>query len=102
MPRSGLKWARVRLPAMMLWLVACIPSGSIDRQAYRHGRVGYRVGALPAGWQPIHFKGENLAFRHHAGGTIAAKGHCPAKEDVPLAVLTNHLLFGIETKREYG
>ena len=35
-----------------------------------------------------------------AGGTIASHASCADADDVPLDVLTNHLLFGLEHKQE--
>ncbi len=100
MPSIDLKGARLWLLAAALLLASC--ATTVTRQAYRHGRLDYRVGALPAEWQPIRFRGANLAFRHRSGGTITASGYCPGGDDVPLEVLTNHLLFGIKTRSELG
>jgi len=60
----------------------------------------YRVAEPPAAWQRIGSTGDSLAFHHPAGGVIAANATCDDREDVPLDVLTNHLLFGIEQRRE--
>lgn len=102
MPRTSLVWARGLLAAVTLLQLGCAAGGSVTRESYRRGRLAYRVGPLPAEWQPWHVKGAHLVFHHRAGGTIAASGQCPAGDDVPLAVLTSHLLFGIETRQELG
>jgi hypothetical protein len=68
----------------------------------RYGDAAYRVGTLPLAWARIHRKGADLVFQHPGGGTVAVSSQCPAPEDVSLNVLTNHLLFGIDVKREYG
>jgi len=102
MSPNPLRWTRGLATALTALQLACAAGGSVTRESYRRGAVAYRVGPLPADWQPLAFKGTNLAFRHPGGGMIAASAQCPAREDVPLAVLTNHLLFGIETKEDRG
>lgn len=102
MPRIGLQRARGLLAAVTLLQLACAAGGDVTRQSYHRGRLAYRVGPLPAEWQPQHFKGAQLVFHHQGGGTIAAGAKCPTGDDVPLAVLTRHLLFGIETQQELG
>jgi hypothetical protein len=54
--------------------------------------------SLPRGWSPV--AQHRGAAHHESGGTIAANVHCDDYKDVPLDVLTNHLLFGIENKHE--
>jgi len=43
-----------------------------------------------------------MVYHHRGGGSISVSGKCqPGRiEDVPLDVLTNHLLFGVEVLRE--
>jgi hypothetical protein len=77
-------------------LLACASTGQRTEQIYARGNVWYQVGALPATWQPFHAKGSEVAFHNRSGGTVAASAQCPSKDDVPLDVLTNHLLFGFE------
>jgi hypothetical protein len=60
----------------------------------------YRVTPPAAGWQRVGTPGDSVAFSHPAGGTMAAHATCQDAEDVPLDVLTNHLLFGVEQRRE--
>jgi hypothetical protein len=59
-----------------------------------------RVGTLPAAWQRVRDDGGSVAFHHAAGGTIVSAISCGDGDDVPLDVLTNHLLLGIEGRRE--
>lgn len=77
---------------------ACAPTGRLTNQVYTRGRITYRIGALPAAWQPVQVKGAEVAFHHRSGGTIAASAQCPSGEDIPLDVLTNHLLFGFASQ----
>ena len=61
---------------------------------------GYHVEAPSPAWTRLAPDGQRIAFHHADGGTIAANVTCDKSDDVPLDVLTNHLLFGIEERRE--
>jgi hypothetical protein len=67
---------------------------------YRDAQIAYRVGPLPERWRRFDLPGGNVAFRHEGGGSILANGRCSGVKDVPLDVLTNQALFGIEQKQE--
>lgn len=87
---------------MLLGLVlAACSSATFDGSIYRHADVQYRVGRLPAGWSQLKIEDAQLAFRHAEGGTLLANAWCGTDhiEDLPLDVLTNHLLFGVEATR---
>jgi hypothetical protein len=91
----------IRLFGLLALLGACASSGSFVDQTYRRAGVAYRVGALPSSWKRISAKGGDIVFRRGDGGTIAASSLCAGGEDVPLDVLTNHLLFGVERQTEH-
>lgn len=59
-----------------------------------------RTGTLPAAWQRVRDDGGSVAFHHTSGGTIVSAISCGDADDVPLDVLTTHLLLGIEGRRE--
>ncbi len=59
-------------------------------------------GPLPAAWREVRRGAESVAFHHGGGGTIAVDTTCEDADDVPLDVSTNHLLIGIEERREHG
>jgi hypothetical protein len=80
-------------------LLGCVSSSFVDQQ-YRRGNIAFRVGSLPAPWVQAAVGHGNLSFRHPQGGTVVVNAQCPTRDDVPLDVLTNHLLFGIKTKKE--
>lgn len=61
-----------------------------------------RSGTLPAGWERVRDRGDSVAYHHAGGGTIVSARSCGDADDVPLDVLTNHLLLGIEGRRELG
>lgn len=58
------------------------------------------LGPLPAQWQPLRTGSGDRAYHHQHGGVISSRVLCQGVDDVPLDVLTNHLLFGIEERRE--
>lgn len=72
--------------------------------SYRHdnvflsGRDHFRVGSLPATWKRMRVKAYAIAFHNEGlGATIATDAFCgPAYEDLPLNLLTSHLLAGVE------
>lgn len=83
-------------------LLGCAPTGHFVSQVYRRGAITYQLGALPPPWKRIGLRGPDLVFRHPDGGTIATNAQCPCRDDVPLHVLTNHLLFGVEAQKEHA
>lgn len=64
--------------------------------------VAYSIGPLSAEWTRSHVHAGDLVYHHRNGGTISVSGKCqPGRvEDVPLDVLTNHLLFDVQVLRE--
>ena len=59
-----------------------------------------RVGTLPPGWERVRDSGGAVAYHHAGGGTIVSARSCSDGDDVPLDVLTTHLLLGIEGRVE--
>lgn len=90
----------VRAALLVLALAGCGPDGSFVDGVYRDREVAYRVGPLAPAWRRVRIGGGHLAFHHHDGGSILANATCERIDDVPLDVLTNHLLFGIERRAE--
>ncbi|MCG3172738.1 MAG: hypothetical protein GMKNLPBB_00893 [Myxococcota bacterium] len=86
--------------ALTAVLAACAHRPSFEDNVYRDGRVAYRVGPLGEGWERVGIEDGQLAFRHAQGGGILAQATCDGMDDVSLDVLTNHLLFGVEERKE--
>jgi len=87
--------------ALLVCLLAgCGFRGDLTGTVYRDGPVVFRIGALPGAWKRVQVADGQLAFHHADGGTIMAHATCEDRADVSLDVLTNHLLFGIDQRRE--
>jgi hypothetical protein len=93
--------ATLTLPASVgLWLaLAACATSSFSGGVYRNSQTAYRVGPLDATWERFHVSDCNLAFRNPAGGSIMANATCDVR-DLPLDVLTNQSLIGLEQKQE--
>jgi hypothetical protein len=59
-----------------------------------------RAGDAHGDWQLVHRDDVVLSYHHPQGGTIAAGLSCDDADDVPLDVLINHLLVGVEQRHE--
>jgi hypothetical protein len=76
---------------------ACGGAGAhFDGGVYRDGPVAFHVGAVPAGWTPVHVERATLAYRDEAHrASILLDGRCQQRDDdVPLLALTDHLVAG--------
>jgi hypothetical protein len=70
--------------------------------AHLHGNIyedreaRYRIGDLGGGWEPVHVASANdLAWHDPSTGAIVqVNASCDPSADIPLSVLTNHLLAG--------
>jgi hypothetical protein len=82
--------------------LGCGTRGQLVGDVYRDGAVSFRIGRLPSTWRRVQVAGGQLAFHHAEGGSILVHATCQPRADVPLDVLTNHLLFGFEDRRELG
>ena len=89
--------------AALVGVAACGATPRYQAGIYRRGSLGFRVGELPSGWQrtrAVHGASDGVTFHHAGGGTVHAGGDCDHPEDVPLDVLSNHLLIGFEDRKE--
>src|SRR4051794_7848232 len=73
----------------------------LEGSIYRDAHVTFRVGDVPAGWQPISVEDASLAYRDEAHrASVLVNARCGRKDDdTPLAALTAHLVMGT-TDRE--
>jgi hypothetical protein len=87
-------------PLVFALLLAGCASARLVGNVYRDGPLAFRVGALPPEWREVRAAEGPLAFHHRAGGSISAHAACESADDVPLDVLTNHLLIGFQPRHE--
>lgn len=92
--------ADICLLTLALLAQSCAGRATFEQNVYRRGATAYRVGGLSSLWLRVYGKGPDLVFRHRHGGTIVANSQCRSGEDVPLEVLQNHLLFGMDRQAE--
>jgi hypothetical protein len=93
---------RSLLPIGVLAVCAILgcATGSFEGSVFRDSETAYRVGPLDPRWHRFDLSDANLAFHDDAGGTILANAFCSDISDVPLDVLTNQALMGLEQKQE--
>lgn len=91
-----------RISASLWLVVAACATSSFKDGVYRDSHTAYRVGPLDSSWERFSLSDCNLAFRHHAGGSILANATCEGIHDVSLDVLTNQALMGFDQRREQG
>ncbi len=84
--------------AVGLALLAGCGGATFANGVYRGDHVVFRVGPLPPRWRQVDAKSD-VAFRAPGGGTIYANVECK-KEDAPLDILANNLIYGIDVKSE--
>jgi hypothetical protein len=88
--------------AIALVALAACATSSFSGGVFRNSETAYRVGPLDASWVRDKPTDCNLAWRNPAGGTIMVNALCEGIRDVPLDVLTNQALFGLDQKQEHS
>jgi hypothetical protein len=74
---------------------ACAGNGAAGPNVVQGDGFAFRIGDVPAGWEPIEVSDAAVAWRDEDdGGTVVVNGRCGKDgEDVPLASLTQHLFL---------
>jgi hypothetical protein len=83
--------------SLSLAVVGCGGGGPHLRgNVYEDAEARYRIGDLGSGWQPVHVAAANdLAWNDpRTGAIVQVNASCDPAADIPLSVLTNHLLAG--------
>lgn len=60
----------------------------------------YQLPSLSPEWIRVEGRRTSQSFHHRLGGTIATEVTCRDSDDVPLDILTRHLLFGVANQEE--
>ncbi|MCC6807644.1 MAG: hypothetical protein IT381_09490 [Deltaproteobacteria bacterium] len=91
----------MRLALLALVFSAC-STGVYEGTVFRRGKLVYETGTLGPDWKRISVEDANLAFKHKNGGAIICNAICGEQDirDLPLDVLVNHTLFGVDQTRE--
>jgi hypothetical protein len=84
-----------------LWLVVLLgcAGGRFEGNVYRNSQVAFQVAPLDPVWQQAHGADGDVVFHHPGGGAILTNAACDVG-DVPLDVLLNQSLFGVQDKKE--
>jgi len=89
-----------RAAAALLALAAGCSTARFVGDTYRDNQTAYHLGPLNQSWERHDLGGGNLVFSHPQGGTILVNSTCSKIRDLPLTVLANQALFGVEVERE--
>jgi hypothetical protein len=86
-----------RTGALALWLLLASACGgaSFSDNVFHDPEAQYRVGTLGPGWEQVEVAQNDLAWHNqNVGAFVQVNATCDPDQDVPLSVLTNHLLIG--------
>lgn len=89
-------------PLLLLVLVTgCHRGVRFENQVVTKPGVRYRVGEVSPGWQRVKLSSNDLAWLvEETGHALSVNATCKAHGDVPLDVLTRHLLMGFTERLE--
>jgi hypothetical protein len=76
-------------------VVGCGGGPHLRGRLYQDDEAHYRIGELGSGWASVSVQDNDLAF-HNASleAIVSVNATCDPAGDIPLTVLTNHLLAG--------
>jgi hypothetical protein len=91
----------VRFAWLAIAFFSCAAT-SYDGATFKRDKLSYQTGRLGPEWKRIRVEDANLAFKHQNGGAIVCNAICGDNDirDVPLDVLINQSLFGVEDQNE--
>ncbi len=90
----------VSCAVVVLALHGCGGGTHLHGRDYRDDEAHYRIGELGAGWAPVVVQDNDVAFHsERLGAIVQVNATCDPAGDIPLTVLTNHLLAGF-TQRQ--
>lgn len=81
-------------------VIGCGGGPHLHGRVYRDDEAHYQIGELGSGWAPVSVPDNDLAF-HNATleATAFVNASCDPSGDIPLTVLTNHLLAGFTARQ---
>ncbi len=67
---------------------------------YRDDEAHYRIGELGDGWSAVSVQDDDVAFHNESlEAIVSVNASCDPAADIPLTVLTNHLLAGFTARQ---
>ena len=103
-----LGWGRTGVGRTFTILALWVLAGGCRHAELRDGvftkpKVRYQIGELSPPWLGVSLRDNDLAWNHKRDGhTIAVNSTCQGYEDVPLPILTRHLLVGFTNRELLG
>jgi hypothetical protein len=90
----------LRIAWVFVLVAGCGGGSHLVGRTYHDDEARYRIGELGTGWTRISVADNDLAF-HNASleAVVEVNASCDPAADIPLTVLTNHLLAGF-TQRQ--
>jgi hypothetical protein len=86
--------------ALAFLAFGCGGGSHLHGRMYRDDEAHYRIGELGSGWSSVSVPDNDVAFHNGSlGAIVQVNASCDPAADIPLTVLTNHLLAGF-TARE--
>lgn len=98
----------LRFPCSLVLLVAFAISASggcgggphLRGRSYQDEEAHYRIGELGEGWDSVAVEDNDIAFHNPSlGAIVQVNATCDPVGDIPLTVLTNHLLAGFTARQ---
>ncbi|MBI3073544.1 MAG: hypothetical protein HYY84_15645 [Deltaproteobacteria bacterium] len=91
----------VFLALLAFQAVACSHDGKFANGVYSNREARFRIGAAPSGFKLIAVQEAGLSFYNAPrGATIGVNVTCREADDVPLAALRDHLVFGFTERKQ--
>lgn len=88
------------LGIVVLFALGCGGGPHLHGRFYRDDEAHYQIGELGAGWSPVTVQDNDVAFHSERLGAIAqVNATCDPAGDIPLSVLTNHLVAGFTARQ---
>jgi hypothetical protein len=80
--------------------LGCGGGSHLHGRVYRDDEAHYRIGELGGGWSAVSVPDNDVAFHNGSlGAIVQVNASCDPAGDIPLTVLTSHLLAGFTARQ---
>jgi hypothetical protein len=92
--------ATMALASMLGVAAGCGGGPHLHGRVYQDDEARYRIGDLGSGWSSVSVPDNDLAWHNgDLGAIVQVNASCDPAGDIPLTVLTNHLLAGFTARQ---